>query len=168
MIIVGIDPGIHGGIAILSTGERPHIHLLKVMPLTPQGNLDLDELRQSFRLYSPWTSRFWIENVHSMPGQGVVATFRFGRDYGSVLGVLAALELPVQQVTPQVWKKEIIGKRVKGKRENKLAAIDWVTFNFPEVDLIPRNSRVPHSGIADAICIAVYGIRKLAQEKSNE
>ena len=46
-----------------------------------------------------------IEQVHSMPKQGVASSFKFGRHYGFLLGVLTALGIPYQTVTPQKWQK---------------------------------------------------------------
>ena len=46
-----------------------------------------------------------IERVHAMPRQGLGSTFRFGQAYGSLLGILAALQIRVVTVSPITWKK---------------------------------------------------------------
>ena len=39
----------------------------------------------------------------------------------------------------------------------KTAAVDYCRRVYPSVQLIPERCRVPHTGIADAVCIATYG-----------
>lgn len=48
-----------------------------------------------------------IEDVHSMPDQGIASTFRFGYSAGIIMGVLQALEIPVLRVKPSVWKASL-------------------------------------------------------------
>lgn len=53
-----------------------------------------------------------IEQVGSMPGQGVSSTFKFGKSFGIALGVAQALGNPMTRVRPQQWKPtfRLIGK----------------------------------------------------------
>ena len=100
--LVGFDPGLTGAIAFLDDFDTVDLHDL------PQANGELDPaaLARLIRNYSGGApSRAIIENVHSMPKQGLASTFKFGRAYGTVLGVLGALEIPLTRVTPQTWKK---------------------------------------------------------------
>ena len=46
-----------------------------------------------------------VERVASMPKQGVSSTFKFGASYGSIRGVLVALQIRSHLVAPAVWKK---------------------------------------------------------------
>jgi crossover junction endodeoxyribonuclease RuvC len=48
-----------------------------------------------------------IEDVHSMRGQGVASTFKFGRAFGAVEGVVGALDYPHVRVTPLRWKRRM-------------------------------------------------------------
>jgi len=45
-----------------------------------------------------------VEDVHSMPKQGVSSTFKFGMGCGIIHGVAGALRLPLTLVTPNKWK----------------------------------------------------------------
>ncbi len=146
-MILGVDPGKSGGWAILT----PEGARVGVMPLAGK-DLDLGALAVAWR----GASYAVVEAVHSMPGQGVASCFSFGRSFGSVLGVLAGIGVPVELVTPQAWKKLIL----PGTLKDKDAAIAWCRRVHPGVSLIPNErARVPHDGIADALCIAEYGRR---------
>ena len=46
-----------------------------------------------------------VEQVGSMPGQGVSSTFKFGMGCGLIRGVLAGAGVPIIIVTPAKWKK---------------------------------------------------------------
>jgi hypothetical protein len=46
-----------------------------------------------------------IEHVHLMPKQGIVSGGKFMRNFGILEGVVAALELPYELITPQRWRK---------------------------------------------------------------
>src|SRR5437773_12165536 len=45
-----------------------------------------------------------IELAGSRPEQGVSSTFKFGRAFGTVVGAVGALNLPLHFVTPSKWK----------------------------------------------------------------
>jgi crossover junction endodeoxyribonuclease RuvC len=45
-----------------------------------------------------------LERVASMPKQGVASTFRFGRAFGTAIGVIGALKVPLIMVAPAKWK----------------------------------------------------------------
>ncbi len=101
----------------------------------------------------------FIEKVHAMPKQGVSSTFKFGMGYGLVIGVCEALGIPYRLVTPQAWKKVVLA----GTAKDKDAAVSFVRRAYPGVDLIPGKKRVPHDGIADAMCIAEFGRQMMAK-----
>jgi len=90
-----------------------------------------------------------------MPKQGLSSTFTFGKGYGMIQGIMAALGVRYELVSPQKWKGVILA----GTAKDKLAAIAWCRRAYPGADLVPRGCRVAHDGISDAICIAEYGRR---------
>lgn len=45
-----------------------------------------------------------LERTSSRPGQGVASMFSMGVSRGVILGVLAGLRVPVQEVEPRAWK----------------------------------------------------------------
>jgi crossover junction endodeoxyribonuclease RuvC len=126
------------------------------MPMPLAGNeLDLAELaNQTRRLqFEGAEVRAIVERVHAMPSQGVSSTFTFGKGFGGVLGVFAALGVPVLLPTPQAWKKKILA----GTKQDKAAAVAWARRVYPGVPLVLARCRKPHDGMADALCIAEWG-----------
>ena len=59
-----------------------------------------------------------IEKVHSMPGQGVASTFKFGMNYGQWIGILTALQIPYSTITPKKWMAHY-GAMPKDKKDRK-------------------------------------------------
>jgi hypothetical protein len=41
--------------------------------------------------------------------------------------------------------------------DTKAASIAYVREHFPDLNLVPPRARNPHDGLADAVCIAVWG-----------
>jgi hypothetical protein len=99
--ICGIDPGLSGGVAFFFPAAPDRI-IAEDMPVVA-GELDCATLAARIRQMRPDVAI--VERVASMPGQGVSSTFKFGRAFGSILGVLAALEIRTVLVAPAVWKK---------------------------------------------------------------
>lgn len=92
---LGIDPGMSGGIAFVSN-ELVEAHK---MPETERDTYDL------VSKYAPCIRFALIERVHSMPKQGVASSFKFGRNYGFLRGVLIATQVRFDEITPQAWQK---------------------------------------------------------------
>jgi crossover junction endodeoxyribonuclease RuvC len=148
MNIIAIDPGLKGAIAIHHNGQTK----AQVMPIAGKV-LDLPTIADIIRQSSPDLAI--IEKVGSMPGQGVASTFTFGTGYGQIQGLLAGLGIPFELVTPQAWKRLVLA----GTTKDKNTAIAYCRRAFPDVPLVLPRCRVPHDGIADALCLMQYGLR---------
>ena len=165
MISIGVDPGKAGGLSILiSSWSDRTLSSVYVHPMPMAG--DLVDSRLFCRLITDKLSDFrsdeayaYVEKVSSMPGQGVRSMFSFGRSYGIVLGVLGAIGIPTNLVTPSAWKKVVL----EGTDKSKKAAIEYCRRVYPDVNLVLDGCRVPHDGMADALAIADYGLRKMRE-----
>lgn len=161
-IVVGIDPGLSGGICLMhlkDSGTTRSV-TVRVMPTKdgPKKGRDVDSGQLRFLLggLMPMIGLVVVEQVHSMPKQGVATTFKFGVNYGRLLGVLETLDLPVQLVTPQRWKKSVLD----GLGREKSDAIRWVQGRFPGVSLLPtERCKKPSDGMAEAVCLAEFARR---------
>lgn len=170
--VIGIDPGLEGGVAIIS----PAGCIVHNMPVV-DGAVDAFTLAQLIRNYGPAAQMIVVlESVHSMPHQGVASAFTFGKGYGTLLGVCGALGVRTELVTPQAWKKVVLpglipakvklppdatpaakkAAKAAHKKAGKDAAIGWCRRAYPLVSLIPEGCRVPHDGRADALCLAEF------------
>jgi len=107
---LGIDPGKYGGIALIS---HDRIAQAWPMPLTldSKGKEIVDEaaVGRLFRkrLVPAGILKCILERVHSMPGQGVASTFKFGRNAGLLVGMLTALEIPFEEMGPETWQRSL-------------------------------------------------------------
>lgn len=159
MIVLGIDPGLDGGLALID--EMPHRLLLEPMPTLPGGKRELDDqkLAELLRAWAP--GHVFIERVHAMPKQGVSSSFRFGEGCGVIRGIIAALGLPHTYVTPQAWMKVMLaGGPTRG---DKGVAMKRCAELWPGTDFrASARARLPHSGLCDSALLAEYGRRLLA------
>jgi crossover junction endodeoxyribonuclease RuvC len=109
MIIIGIDPGLSGGIAVLDNNK---VLDLFDMPVMADGKKNKKQLNSALlaKLIKEKTSNssesaVIVEQVNAMPGQGVTSMFNFGQTFGAIKGICATLELPIFFVRPSKWKK---------------------------------------------------------------
>ncbi len=109
MKIVGIDPGLNGGIAIL---ENNKVLRLFDMPVMAEGKKNKRQLNSALlvniikeNISENEEIAVVVEQVNAMPGQGVTSMFNFGQTFGAIKGVCAALNLPIFFVRPSKWKK---------------------------------------------------------------
>lgn len=146
-MICGIDPGATGGIAWLTD----HGHLLEVrdLPVVKGEGLMPAVLASMLREPGRAPVHAFVERVASRPGAGVAGMFNFGRDYGQILGVLAALDIAVTLVTPTRWKGNL---RIPA---DKSAARARAAQLWP--GLAGTFARVKDDGRAEAALIGLYG-----------
>ena len=142
MRIVGIDPGLSGGIAIIEKGA------VELHPM-PIAGKDLHLAHLCVLLHG--CDIAVVERVSAMPKQGVVSMFNFGKSFGGVLGVLAAMGIQTELVSPQSWRKAI------GVQSGKGPVADWAARRYPNARIILPGCRKPHEGMVDALAIAHYG-----------
>jgi len=109
MKIIGIDPGLSGGIAILENNKVLNIF---DMPVMSEGKKNKRQLNSAQlvslikeNIQSNEEVAVIVEQVNAMPGQGVTSMFNFGQTFGAIKGVCAALGLPIFFVRPSKWKK---------------------------------------------------------------
>lgn len=155
MRCLGIDPGLHGGYALIDDVRA----IAEPFPLAG-GEVDLSELAVDWRALAPDIAV--LELVGAMPKQGLSSTFSFGRRVGELRGVLAALGIGYYQVRPQAWQKAVLA----GTSRDKAATIAWARRAYPSARLVPPGCRVAHSGLADSLALAEYGRLHLAPPRS--
>ena len=139
MINIGIDPGINGGVAIIENG---HIDVTAC----PDTVKDMADYIKNAK-WDCINMFCIIERVHSMPGQGVASTFKFGMNYGQWLGILASQGVPYKEVTPQMWMKSY-GSLPKDKKARKTRLKHLAQSLYPNVKVTLKT--------ADAILLANY------------
>lgn len=159
---IGVDPGAGGALALVrhlhSLGGTDTLQVQVVdMPVhvvKDKRRIDLHalvrQLRQWAMVYGDLNAL--VENVSAMPGQSPNGMFSFGFACGAVQTAVAAADIPMRLVTPQVWKKHY---GLKGGRENKDLARQLACRLFPQfADLFARKK---DDGRAEAALLANYG-----------
>lgn len=153
---LGIDPGLSGGIAYISEAGAV-VKPAPTMASAKGEEMDLCGMRSVLLVAKALGARAVIEKVSAMPKQGVSSTFKFGRGFGSWLGMLAALEIPFEYATPQAWQKVMLAGLPRGKE----ASIQRAQELFPGVSLLPTaKCRKPSDGMAEALLIAEFNRRR--------
>ncbi len=155
MTILGIDPGLDGALALLSY-EGKVIEIVD-MP-TVQVVINKKNRRQvpptllasAIDRLAP--SLAFLEHVGTRPGESPIAAFSFGRSFGCIEGVLAALQVPTTLVYPAAWKRALGVPADKGGARMKAMSL------FPEV--AEQFKRVKDADRAEAALIALYGLRR--------
>ena len=153
MRIIGIDPGLSGGIAIL---ENNKVKEMFDMPVMPDGKKNKRQLNSAFlvqlikdNIKDTEDTVMVVEQVNAMPGQGVTSMFNFGPTFGAIKGICAALGLPIFFVRPAKWKKhfELINS---SKDASRTKAIEM----YPSI--AEKLSKKKDVNKSDAILIARY------------
>ena len=145
MNIIGLDPGSCGAAVLLREDGSTDIARFDKLTQT--------DIADALREWSQDACFAYLEKVHSMPKQGVASTFKFGLNYGFLIGCLTALKIPFEFVTPNTWQKALSCQSKGDKNVTKAKAQQL----FPHLKII-------HT-IADALLIAEFGRRTFTERK---
>lgn len=151
MIYIGIDPGQTGAVATACYFNHHPRRLWAVYDWPGDESSAADLLRDELKTLNDVVPSIHcfaaLEDVHSMPKQGVASTFKFGTNFGIWRGILAALEIPFILVRPQQWKK-----RFNLNKKDKMESLYAARRQWPQLELHLKK----HHGRADALWLALY------------
>lgn len=145
-MIIGIDPGCSGAVAVLDKNGAHMTHMLMPTMKVGKGSRVNGAALAAF-LREHADCHAYLEKVGAMPGQGVTSTFTFGHAAGVVEGMLQGLGIPYTLVTPQAWKKTV-GLIGKDKDAARTRAIQL----YPELRVLDLKGK--GQAVADALLIA--------------
>lgn len=165
MSVIGIDPGLTGGIAMLDSGGDKVMDMPVRSRLNGKGKeVDLWLVTYILDNWLGDDTKVYIEQVGAMPGggtrtMGATSAFTFGRSVGGIEGVLAALGATPVPVRPQLWKRNA---GLAGKP--KEVAVTLAQTLWPQLRrelTVQRNvtNKVQALGRADALLIARFGAK---------
>ena len=122
MKVVGVDPGIAGGLAIVEIIDdaAPVVVSAIDVPIVGSGakeRVDVLAIRDWIELHRPAFA--CIERAQAMPEQGASSGFKYGRAVGALEATVALCGVPVQIVEPSLWKCAL---RLPGKRQGSCAS----------------------------------------------
>lgn len=154
MKLLAIDPGMSGAAVVygpqfsVASGLRWQMIDLPVVGDGAQRRINVTALRDFIVQWTP--DHAFVESASTMPQNGVVQSFRFGRTVGAIDAVIACCGVPITYVTPQRWKKHH-GLRGSNKEQSRARALQLA----PE--LSRSLARKMDHGRAEAALIAIYG-----------
>ena len=154
MLILGIDPGSSGGLAIVESNNNflPKIIWASKMPVVNiYGKKIIDVMKVSVALQEHSIAVTIIEKVHAMPRQGVSSSFQFGRSFGGIEALSYIYTQRVDYVPPAVWKKSL------GLGSSKKDSLDLARLKFGKLNYWDLKS---NDGIAEAALLALFWIEK--------
>tara|TARA_R110000824_G_scaffold118830_2_gene271226 strand:+ start:2686 stop:3168 length:483 start_codon:yes stop_codon:yes gene_type:complete len=160
MIIIGIDPGAGGAMAVWDK------KISKIYKCPADTEEMADIVKESLYINKTKNIRevyAYMELVHAMPHDGRSSLFKFGTNYGKWLGILGTFKVPTTLVSPQKWMKywkdklEIKLPKEKPSRKRKLKEI---ASHYTDKKITLYN--------ADAILIAMYGMYDKKGEKGTK
>ena len=112
-MILGIDIGVSGAIALLSpAGELIDVYdmpclLDGVRTKAGKNRCTVNAPLLAELVYKTHATKAFVERVGPMPKEGAVSAFAFGDCKGVVRGVLAAAAIPCLFITPAQWKRAV-------------------------------------------------------------
>jgi hypothetical protein len=174
MLIVGIDPGLTGGIAIIPVYA---FHRTVAYPFSKFTLSDISSLLFDFRhgiseFYEDTACEIYIEQPSLnpyLPGpsrkmRNSQSFWKLGRSLGQLEGVCYAHGYQPTMINPRKWQNYLncstgSNKKITHKLANQV-------FAFMSVERKNGNQRslVTHA-VADALLIALYGYLQVAQTK---
>jgi crossover junction endodeoxyribonuclease RuvC len=161
-MIAGVDIGLSGAIAFLTDdGKLIESHDMPTMRVGDKNEIDEDRVREMFSREG--LKHVFFEKAQAMPTerkdkntgktikQGIASTAHYMASYGLVRGICRGIGVPYSLVHPATWKKAMM----KDMPKEKSASTYRVQQLFPGCGL----TRVKDHGRADAILIALYGVK---------
>lgn len=145
-LIIGIDPGKNGGLALMSES-----FIVIESRKMSETCVDLRDTIEDYKMQGAEVA--YLEQVHAMPTDGKVGLFSFGQGFGRLQQVLADSRLRTVEVSPGTWQKALGLTKKKGDTsDHKKALKARAQQLFPDIKVTNYNQ--------DALLIAYYGLKK--------
>lgn len=146
-VIVGVDPGQAGALAVMVDGDIVELHDMPVVDKWVSPAL-LHELRNRVEGTHGLVDLAVVELVRSMPRQGVSSSFKFGAAWG--IAVTAFADAPLEQPRPTAWKRQL-GISGSDKERSRALALDRWPY------LADQLKRKKDADRAEAALLCEYG-----------
>jgi hypothetical protein len=155
---IGIDPGQRGALAALALDGS--CILAKPLPIT-EGRIDAPTLLRALTAL-PAPRRIAIEDLRALHGVSSASTWSLASCCGALHAVASLSISQIEMIEPKAWQA-LIGrtkppKGVKAKERtqwHKAQSVAYCSAHWPALSLLAsERCKVPHDGLADALCIA--------------
>lgn len=161
MRVIGIDPGKSGAAACIEVGTgdifgpRPEVRTVDITDFSiVQSTRQIDVLAFRRWLHAHHADHAFIEAVHSMPRDGKVQAFSFGKTAGLLEATLILNNLEPEGVQPAVWKEHfsLINQPKDAARHRAMKLMP---------DASKWLQRIKDGGRADSLLLAMYGAERM-------
>jgi crossover junction endodeoxyribonuclease RuvC len=163
MKIIGVDPGIHGGLALielLKDGPRVIDAIdIPTIGVKAKERVNVHVVQEWILQHGP--ARCFLERGQALPRQGSSSGYKFGRAVGAIEATVALCNVPLEIIEPSMWKRAL---RLKGK--DKEGARQKALELFPHASHLLTRKK-DHQR-AEAMLIALFGITSLQEELRHE
>ena len=167
MIVIGIDPGKKGAVVALDISGRPTAIEWTAADHPDEGYIAGKgyNVRAMVQTLTDIAERgevalVVLERQQARPMEGRSSTLTTGYGWGLWAGAVAALGLPLIEVTSQRWTRRILAG-IPG--EGKGRSVAAVGARLPGLALTWGRRRKPHDGLSDAGCLALYALAELGR-----
>lgn len=150
MRILGVDPGVMGGLAIYAAHFRTLHDAIDIPVVGEKAKRRVEVLAIAEWLKTADCAHAFIERAQAMPEQGASSGFLYGRAVGAIEAVVACAGIPVTIIEARAWKTfhNLIRSDKEASRQRALQL-------FPSAHkLLARH--MDH-GRAEAALMACYG-----------
>ena len=163
--VLGIDPGKLGGLVVLEDDgglvrcvyQRQTADLCSGREYLPE----LMDAQVSRAVGELGVSLAVLERCSTRPMEGRTSALTTGIGWGLWRGILAG-RCPVETPTPQAWQRVVLADVAgEGKARSIARAVQVL-----DLDLKPGLCRTYQDGLADAACLAWYGLLTRAQARA--
>ena len=103
-IVLGIDPGAHGSVAVFVNGALVEIFDTPALE-EKSGRPAVNAPLLAALLAKTHATAAFCEFVGARPTDAKASAFAFGRSRGVLEGICGALVMPISFITPQSWKR---------------------------------------------------------------
>jgi crossover junction endodeoxyribonuclease RuvC len=162
MIVAGLDPGVHGGLAVICVANGAAVLIdaidVPVAGIGAKERVDILAIRDWIERHRP--AHAYIERAQAMPRQGSSSGFKYGRAVGSIEAAITLSGVPLTIVEPSKWKHHH-GLHGRDKEPSRQRALQL----FPAAHALLARKR--DHGRAEASLIALFGAQ-LPGEVRNE
>ncbi len=158
MNILGVDPGITGGLALYD-GKELMVWQMPFFEIVVNGKIRkrIDVVGLHTIIATNEIDHAYIEKVNAQPGNGAAAAFAFGYGCGVIDSVVQCTAIPFTHVSSMKWKKAMdCPKEKDGSRQRASQLLPA----YADCWGLKRQD-----GIAEAALIALYGWKKEHENK---
>lgn len=130
-LILGVDPGLHGGIAIVDIAPHKPVLIMAIdIPLVGEKAKERVDVQEFYHFLARYdVSHAMIERANAMPRQGSASGFKYGRAVGALETTIILCDIPITIVNPRDWKKV---HRLKGGPKEKESSRQRALQLFPK------------------------------------